>query len=71
MDKCFQAIVKTLEQEKAHPDERCAALVRCGQIAQAYLGSNNELLSEVFGSDSTALNNGGDDNRTVAKTSTC
>ena len=53
MDKWFDLIVETLKKEKAHPETRRQALVRAGQIAQAYCGSNDEMLTEAFGIDNS------------------
>jgi hypothetical protein len=50
-DKWFNAIVNALKNSKSHPDERRAAIVRAGLIAQAYAGADGETLTEVFGSD--------------------
>ena len=54
MDEWFKVIVNALKTKQAHPDERRLALVRAGLIAQAYSGSNNTTLTEVFGSNTSA-----------------
>jgi hypothetical protein len=48
-DKLVSAIFDAIKKEKASPVERRFAVIRAGQIAQAYLGVHEELLESVFG----------------------
>jgi hypothetical protein len=66
MDEWFELIVTALKTKEAHPDERCRALIRAGQIAQAYFGSKE--LTEVFGSvPASALLYDGNNSHTGAR----
>ena len=53
MDEWFKLIVEAVKQKNAHPDERRSAIVRAGQIALAYAGCSDDVLAEVFGSNSS------------------
>ena len=48
-DKLVKAVFEALKQETASPEDRRIAICRAGQIAQAYMGANDELLESVFG----------------------
>jgi hypothetical protein len=66
MDKWFKIIVDALKKHEAHPDERRVALVRAGQIAQAYFGCSESTLAEVFGSTTDGMLQNGSDDEIVA-----
>ena len=58
-DKLVSKIFETVKGEPANGSkQRQHAIIRAGQIAQAYLGAGEDLLESVFGSDSSlALKN--------------
>ena len=52
MDKLVDILFEAINRENVHPADKRAALIRAGQIAQAYVVDtqiNTELLTEVFG----------------------
>jgi hypothetical protein len=53
-DKLVSKIFETIKQEPADcSKQRQHAIIRAGQIAQAYLGAGEDLLESVFGSGSS------------------
>lgn len=56
-DKLVTAIFAAIKKESAHSaKERQHAIIRAGHIAQAYLGTSEELLESTFGSADTFQN---------------
>jgi hypothetical protein len=49
-DGLVTVIFDALKKEAVSPQDRRHAIIRAGQIAEAYLGANAELLESVFGS---------------------
>jgi hypothetical protein len=49
-DRLAAVIVDAIKKEPATATERWQALIRIGQIAEAYKGCGDEMIEEVFGS---------------------
>jgi len=54
-DKWAELIFASVRNEPGTADERLRAIVRAGQIAQAYIGADRDLLNLVFGSGSELM----------------
>lgn len=50
-DKLIEMIFSSIRGEKVDAREKMNAIVRAGQIANAYLGAPDVLLESVFGPD--------------------
>jgi hypothetical protein len=51
MDAEVKLIFEAAQKAISHPEDRRAAIIRAGLVAQAYIGLSNPLLTEVFGSE--------------------